>query len=204
MGRQYCEEFISLHYTSDELVKEDSELQNMVDEIRNHGFKRLPDQGNFPASLDTIEQLIEYTTALIWNGSVWHTAVNFAQFNYLSYVPNAPCAMTSPPPKQDETITMERILMSLPVKEMARVAIDISYSLSLFSPVEKFYLSSVREEKGDLRTETMMVDEEEVKCIERLVSRLTDFQKHIDTRNESLHIPYTVIKPDMTPLTVQT
>ena len=31
--RQYCEEFISLHYTSDEQVKGDSELQNMVDEV---------------------------------------------------------------------------------------------------------------------------------------------------------------------------
>ena len=30
---QYCEEFIALHYTSDELVKGDSELQNMVDEV---------------------------------------------------------------------------------------------------------------------------------------------------------------------------
>merc|ERR1719204_2926250 len=104
--------------------------------------------------------------------------------------------MTKPPPTQDEEITMERIFMSLPVKEMARVQIDISYSLSLFSPVEKFYLGSVREEKEDLRTETMMVDEEEVECIERLVARLTDLQKHIDDRNEGLKIPYTLIKPD--------
>ncbi|XP_063674416.1 polyunsaturated fatty acid 5-lipoxygenase-like isoform X2 [Bolinopsis microptera] len=202
--KQYCEEFIALHYTSDELVKGDSELQNMVDEIKNQGYKRLPEQGGFPGSLDTIEQLIEYTTALIWNGSIWHTAVNFGQFNYLAFVPNAPCAMTMPPPPQDETITMERILLSLPVKEMARVQIDISYSLSLFSPVEKFYLGSVREEKEDLRTETMMVDEKEVQCIERLVNRLTDMQEHIDKRNDGLKMPYMIIRPDLTPLTVQT
>ena len=36
--RQYCEEFISLHYTSDEQVKGDSELQNMVDEV-NFSFQ---------------------------------------------------------------------------------------------------------------------------------------------------------------------
>lgn len=164
----------------------------------------MPDCGGFPASIDSVEKLVEYTTALVWNGSVWHTAVNFGQFNYLGYVPNAPCAMTKPPPAQDEEITMERILLSLPVKEMARVQIDISYSLSLFSPVEKFYLGSVREEKEDLTTETMMVDEEEVECIERLVARLTDLQKRIDARNEGLQIPYCIIKPDMTPLTVQT
>ncbi|KAL5255989.1 hypothetical protein ACHWQZ_G011263 [Mnemiopsis leidyi] len=201
---QYCKEFISLHYTEDAHVRADSELQNMVDEIRNQGYKNLPDQGGFPASLETIDQLIEYTTALIWNGSVWHTAVNFGQFNYLACVPNAPCAMTKPPPAQDEVITMDRILLSLPVKEMARVQIDISYSLSLFSPVEKFYLASVREEKEDLRTETMMVDEEEVECIERLVTRLTAMQKHIEKRNEGLAIPYNIIRPDLTPLTVQT
>ena len=112
--------------------------------------------------------------------------------------------MTKPPPAQDEVITMDRILLSLPVKEMARVQIDISYSLSLFSPVEKFYLASVREEKEDLRTETMMVDEEEVECIERLVTRLTAMQKHIEKRNEGLAIPYNIIRPDLTPLTVQT
>ena len=99
---------------------------------------------------------------------------------------------------------MDRILLSLPVKEMARVQIDISYSLSLFSPVEKFYLGSVREQKEDLRTETMMVDEEEVECIERLVARLTAMQKHIEQRNEGLAIPYIIIRPDLTPLTVQT
>jgi hypothetical protein len=31
--KQYCAEFIALHYTSDELVQGDSELQNMVDEV---------------------------------------------------------------------------------------------------------------------------------------------------------------------------
>ena len=112
--------------------------------------------------------------------------------------------MTMPPPPQDETITMERILLSLPVKEMARVQIDISYSLSLFSPVEKFYLGSVREEKEELRTETMMVDEAEVQCIQRLVNRLTDMQEHIDKRNDGLKMPYMIIRPDLTPLTVQT
>ena len=140
----------------------------------------------------------------MWNGSVWHTAVNFGQFNYLAFVPNAPCAMTAPPPTQEEEITMDRVLRSLPVKEMARVQIDISYSLSLFSPVEKFFLGSVREEKGDLRTETMMVAEEEVACIERLVQRLAAQQEHMDQRNEGLNIPYKIIKPDLTPLTVQT
>ena len=164
----------------------------------------MPDQGGFPASIDTIDQLAEYATALIWNGSVYHTAVNFGQFNLLAFIPNAPCAMTKPPPKQDDKITMEEVLLSLPVKEMARVQIDISYSLSLFSPVEKFYLSSVREEKADLRTETMMVDDEEVDCIERLVTRLTQMQRHMDARNEGLRIPYMIIKPDLTPLTVQT
>ena len=32
--RQYVEEFLAIHYTSDDLVKGDSELQNMVDEVR--------------------------------------------------------------------------------------------------------------------------------------------------------------------------
>lgn len=33
---QYCAEFIALHYTSDELVENDSELQNMVHEVCYH------------------------------------------------------------------------------------------------------------------------------------------------------------------------
>lgn len=140
----------------------------------------------------------------MWNSSVWHTAVNFGQFNYLAFCPNAPCAMTRVPPKPGDTITLDTILMSLPVKEMVLVQIDISYSLSLFSPVEKFYLGTVREGKDDLTTETMIVDEEELACIDRLKDRLRQFQRKMDRRNEGLNIPYVVIRPDMTPLTVQT
>ena len=53
---------------------------------------------------------------------------------------------------QDAVVTMDTMLSSMPVKEMARVQIDISYSLSLFSPVEKFYLGTIREDKQDLRS----------------------------------------------------
>jgi len=52
-------------------------------QIRTKGFERLPDNGNFPASLKTIPELVEYATLLIWNSSIWHTAVNFGQFHYL-------------------------------------------------------------------------------------------------------------------------
>ena len=34
--------------------------------------------------------------------------------------------------------------------------------------------------------------------------RLKEFQKQVDTRNDGLKMPYNVIRPDMTPLTVQT
>ena len=114
-------------------------------QIHSIGFKRIPENAGFPPKLSTVAELTEYCCTLIFGSSIWHTAVNFGQFYYLAFVPNSPCAMTRPPPKQDDKVTYEDIMLSLPVKEMARVQMDISYSLSLFSPVEKFYLSSTAE-----------------------------------------------------------
>eukprot|EP00116_Pleurobrachia_bachei_P005274 sb/3465536/ len=202
--RQYCQEFLELHYTSDKLVQDDTELLAFLEELRNIGFAKVPEKANFPEKLTTVTELVDYITMIMWNSSIWHTAVNFGQFNYLAFIPNSPCSMTKAPPAQGDIITMDRILTSLPVREMARVQIDISYSLSLFSPVEKFYLGSVREEKACLKTETTIVDEEEIACIDRLNERLSKMQTEMDKRNEGLNIPYNIIKPDLTPLTVQT
>jgi len=33
----YCSEFIAIHYTTDAMVVEDSELQNMIQEVRAGG-----------------------------------------------------------------------------------------------------------------------------------------------------------------------
>jgi len=72
---------------NDEVVK-DHELQNWANEILNNGgFK------GFPSKITTREQLADVLTTIIWTASAQHAAVNFIQYDMLSFVPNMPLAI---------------------------------------------------------------------------------------------------------------
>ena len=45
--------------------------------------------------------------------------------------------------------------------------------MTLLPAVEKFYLRSAKEDRSDLNTETMIVDEEELECIDRMTGQET-------------------------------
>ena len=114
-------------------------------QICQEGFKAYPRNAGFPRNLTTVPELVHYVTVLLFNSPIKHTAVNFGQFSNLAFVPNCPCAMIKPPPAQQERVTYQRLMQSLPVRDMARVQIETAYTLSSFNPFDKFFLSSVAE-----------------------------------------------------------
>ena len=127
----YVKEMVDLSYSSDGDVTEDTELQSFAQEIVDPGFKGFGGAG-FPDSLTSREKLVEYLTVLIFNVSCHHTGVNFQINKYLGYVPNAPPSLRNPPPKQDDVITMDHIMKSLPQYECALAVMVITEVLGNF------------------------------------------------------------------------
>jgi hypothetical protein len=111
--------------------------------------------------------------------------------------------MSEPPPKQEEEITMDRILKSLPVKEILFTTMAVCYVLGRYSPIERFYLGSNSENKLGILGENMAVAPEQEECIHQLTSNMRALQRKIDERNAGRHLKYDVLSPHNTPITTQ-
>ena len=214
---EYVTEMINLSYSGDVDVKLDNELQNFIREIVEYGvigFSK-PESGNFPVHLENKEELATYITAMIFNVSCFHTGVNFQINKYLAYIPNAPPSMIRPPPAQDEEVTMERIMKSLPKKDVAAIVMAATEMLGKFSPIERFYSQTKASGRKGYFGENMAVSDKQEEIIGNMTRAMDDLTAEIGRRNDELEkehgkqdnfkhfLAYNVLSPDNIPLTTE-
>ncbi|KAF3849896.1 hypothetical protein F7725_019615 [Dissostichus mawsoni] len=109
----FIQSMVAYYYPSDSEVSADSELQEWINEIFYYGFLGNYDSG-FPSSLQTVEELIQVVTTVVFTSSALHSAGNRGQFNHLGWIPNAPVILNKAPPTTKEQSSMEDILAYLP------------------------------------------------------------------------------------------
>lgn len=112
--------FCSHFYRSDEDIASDVELQSWWKEIREigHGDKR--DDVECWLPLNSLANLIQSLTTLIWIASALHAAVNFGQYGYAGFPPNRPTRCRKFIPQEGTTSSLPRIVMPLAWCIMAR------------------------------------------------------------------------------------
>lgn len=203
----YVGEMVDLSYKGDKDVDGDTELQNFVIEIQNPGFAGLKNDNEgagFPKSIHTKEKLIEYLTVIIFNVSCFHTGVNFQINKYLGYLPNAPPSLVKKPPTEDEVVTEQRIMETLPPYEVSLAVMVITQVLGQFSPIERFYVETKAENKLGYIGENMAISEEQVIRIKKMMQEMEKLKEDIAKRNVGMYFPYTVLSPENIPITTQT
>ena len=212
---EYVTEMINLSYPGDEDVQNDHELQNFIREIVEYGVKNFTEPGDFPDHLENKEELATYITAMIYNVSCFHTGVNFQINKYLAYIPNAPPSLVLPPPAQNETVTMETIMKSLPKKDVAVVAMALTETLGKFSPIERFYSQTKASGRKGYFGENMAVSIEQEKIIGKMTSAMDELTAKIGSRNDEKEkehgeqsdfkhfLAYNVLSPENIPLTTE-
>jgi len=87
--KTWVEDYCSYYYKSDDIVQNDSELQSWWKELREEGHGDKKDEPWWP-KMQTLEELVETCTIIIWIASALHAAVNFGQYPYAGYLPNRP------------------------------------------------------------------------------------------------------------------
>ena len=149
----YAQDIITYFYGSDDDVKNDKELQSWTRDLYFNGFPtssyycedfddddfddcdentRTSGHG-FPKYIETREELVEYCTLIMFTGSAQHAAVNFGQYDYYGYTPNAPVGLRKPPPTKKGEADYQTLLDTLPDKKTTVKAIAVSHLLSQFS-----------------------------------------------------------------------
>ncbi|XP_056903155.1 polyunsaturated fatty acid 5-lipoxygenase-like [Takifugu flavidus] len=190
--KSYICEVVCIYYKDDEAVQHDKEIQAFVQDVRDFGMQNF-DQCEFPRCFKTREELTKYLTVVIFTASAQHAAVNFGQFDWYSWVPNAPSTMRRPPPKQKGLADMTLIMETLPDCGRSVSVLGAIWALSRYQEKE-LYLGTFPDDH---------FTEQPVKAaMDKFRKQLAEITFSIKKRNEGKELPYYYMSPDKIPNSV--
>ncbi|XP_044518818.1 polyunsaturated fatty acid 5-lipoxygenase isoform X3 [Gracilinanus agilis] len=190
--RSFTADIVEIYYESDEVVAEDPELQDFVNDVYVYGMRGKKASG-FPKSIKTKEKLAEYLTVVIFTASAQHAAVNFGQYDWCSWIPNAPPTMRAPPPTEKGVVTIEQIVDTLPDRGRSCWHLGAVWALSQFQENELFLGMYPEEHFIEKPVKDAMVRFR--KSLDGIVSGITE-------RNKNKKLPYYYLSPDRIPNSV--
>lgn len=184
---KFVEGVLTHYYKSDEEVKGDTELQNYIQDIFEHGFHSKEDSG-IPQTFKTVAEVVKFSTMVIFTCSAQHAAVNNGQSDYGSWMPNTPTTLLRAPPTTKGTATEETLLQTLPGRTITDNAVSVMRLLS--TPSTDFV--ALGQFPQELFTE-------DVPCqlMQKFRDDLQKLDEEINHRNENLPLPYVYLKPKL-------
>ncbi|XP_054840938.1 polyunsaturated fatty acid 5-lipoxygenase [Eublepharis macularius] len=190
--RSFVMEVVAIYYDSDETVCEDLELQAFVKDIYVYGMRGNKASG-FPKTIKTREKLSEYLTVVIFTTSAQHAAVNFGQYDWCSWIPNAPPTMRRPPPTEKGSVTIEYIVESLPDRGRSCWHLGAVWALSQFQENELFL---------GMYPDEHFIEKPVKEAMRKFRKSLDEIVSSIAERNRNKKLPYYYLSPDQIPNSV--
>lgn len=114
--RDFVLSTLRIEYTNDEQVRSDISIQQWCNELRSSAGGRLP---TFPSEFNTIEELADALTMCIHIASPQHSAVNYLQQYYTTFVISRPASLVTPLPTTIERLNAFKesdLVSALPLK----------------------------------------------------------------------------------------
>ncbi|KAF6731490.1 Arachidonate 5-lipoxygenase [Oryzias melastigma] len=190
--KNFVADVVSIYYGCDERVQEDEEIQAFIKDVCSFGMQDF-DHCEFPKSVKTCEELIEYLTVVVFTASSQHAAVNFGQYDWCSWIPNAPPTMRKPPPNEKGLANVNLIIDTLPDRGRSSWHLGAVWALSQFQENE-LYLGMYPDEH--------FIEKPVKQAMEKFRKELTEISSFIKKRNEGKKLPYAYLSPDKIPNSV--
>ncbi|XP_062849268.1 polyunsaturated fatty acid 5-lipoxygenase-like [Trichomycterus rosablanca] len=181
----FVSSMVSLYYKSDQEVAQDSELQAWIKDVVEKGFADVPQFG-LSKELKKKVELVTLLSVVIFTATAQHAATNNGQFDYCSWVPNTPCTMRQPSPKDKDAVTMGLIMDSLPDISQSCMELAITWHLGRLQP-DAIPLAKYEEE--------YFTEPAAQKALDRFRQELKDIEKQILDQNKGLEPPYLYLCP---------
>uniref|UniRef100_A0A8B9KME7 Arachidonate 12-lipoxygenase, 12S-type n=1 Tax=Astyanax mexicanus TaxID=7994 RepID=A0A8B9KME7_ASTMX len=183
--RGYVSSMVSLYYSSDSEVQQDSELQAWIKDIVDEGFVDVPEFG-LPNELKGKEEFVTLLSVVIFISTAQHAATNNGQFDWCAWVPNTPCTMRQPPPNDKDAVTMGLIMDTLPDISQSCVQMAITWHLGRAQP-DAIPMGQYAEQ--------FFTEPEALQAIESFRQDLKDIDEQIVKQNEGLELQYLYLCP---------
>ncbi|KAL1341105.1 hypothetical protein HN51_027576 [Arachis hypogaea] len=203
--KTWVQDYVSLYYPSDEAVKKDSELQAWWKEAVERGHEDLKDKPWWP-KMQSIQELIQCCSIIIWTASALHAAVNFGQYPYGGYILNRPTLSRRWIPEKgtkdyDEMVKnpQKAYLGTITPKYQTLVDLSVIEILSRHAS-DEVYL-------GQRENPNWTSDSRAIQAFNKFGSKLAEIEGKIKERNKDsslsnrvgpVELPYTLLLPSST------
>lgn len=184
--REYVGNALADFYT-DATVRTDEELKDWANEFQALNMK------GFPARIETVEKLQDVLTMIIYTTSVFHSSVNFPQYESLGWVPNMPLAIYAEHWPSREEITQEFVDSTLP-----------SFLPSSAQTAAVSFLSQPLSEGNNLVHIDGLIHPSLKRHAEAFRKKLEIYSKEVKAKYADVpdHQKYTYLDPEFVPLSV--
>ncbi|MGV0107538.1 LoxA, arachidonate 15-lipoxygenase [Nostoc sp. DSM 114160] len=176
---KFVAEYLQLYYQTSQDISDDYELQNWARELVAQDGGRVK---GMPAKIETLEQLIEIISVVVFTCAPLHSALNFSQYEYMAFVPNMPYAAYHPIP-ETKGVDLETIMKILPPFKQAA---DQVMWTEILTSYHYDKLGFYDEEFADPLAQEIVV---------QFQQNLHEIERQIDIRNQTRPIPYNYFKP---------
>ncbi|XP_019626171.1 PREDICTED: uncharacterized protein LOC109471323 [Branchiostoma belcheri] len=179
--KTYVTGMVNEAYTSDTTVAADKALQKFCQMIEGPGQLH-----GFPHEIPTKQLLIDCLTNIIFNVSAQHSAINFPQYDYYSFVPNRPAQLSIPMPDGPNDMLQSAVLEALPPPQFTTLQVLLSYMLSMPSQTAITGVEAMKDVYPGVH--------------EEFNKNLVYLSEDIKARNDQLKkdgkVPYTYLDPE--------
>lgn len=187
--RVWVADYLALYYQQDSDVAEDTELASWCQDLASAEGGRVFGLGD-NGKINTFNQLADSLTLIIYTGSVQHAAVNFPQYDLMTYCPNLPLAAYQPAPTSTGGGTQQDYLNILPPMDQAEAQLNLLYVLGTV------HYTTLGEYDSD-----QFSDERVKKPLQKFQKRLDEIKNEINERNRNRR-PYDTLLPGSVPQSI--
>jgi hypothetical protein len=201
--RKFVAAVVAIDFQSDDQVAQDQQIRAWAEEMRSDQGGQLK---SFP-KINTVADLVDTVTMCIHIASPQHTAINYLQHYYQSFVPNKPPALFAPMATWDmflAGITEADLVNAYPVKHArewllaSHVPHLLSYRVAENENLPNFALSTAK-------LAMMNKKDQLAAAASQLYTDLTDlakvFEKHSKATDDQTK-PYDVMDPNFTAVSI--
>lgn len=199
----WVHDYCCFYYPTDDLIQGDSELQSWWTELREKGHGDKKDEPWWP-KMQTLGELTQTCTIIIWVASALHAAVNFGQYSYAGYLPNRPTVSRRfmPEPGTPEYAELESnpdlaFLKTITAQFQTLLGVSLIEVLSRHTS-DEIYL-------GQRDTLEWTSDGQALEAFHKFGTKLKEIEKRIEERNDDkrlknrsgpVKLAYTLLYPN--------
>lgn len=209
---QFVSDYLHYFYPNPQDITNDQELQAWAGELSNSAADQGGNVKGMPANFTDVEDLIEVVTTIIFICGPLHSAVNYGQYDYMTFAANMPLAAYCDLPEaiKDTTgsiignargsITEKDILQLLPPYKKAADQLQSLFTLSDYRYDRLGYYDKAFQELYGRKFEEVFAEGDQATItgfLRQFQQNLNMNEQEIDANNQKRVVPYTYLKPSL-------